>query len=105
MAEMNNRILPVGIQSFEEIREKGYLYVDKTDTIWQLANRGKKYNYLSRPRRFGKSVLVDKSGSPGRGSGRTGQGTDRLEGSGIKGSGIKDIQKERAKASYHILTR
>ena len=59
MAEMNNRILPVGIQSFEEIREKGYLYVDKTDTIWQLANRGKKYNYLSRPRRFGKSVLVD----------------------------------------------
>ena len=41
MAEMNNRILPVGIQSFEEIREKGYLYVDKTDTIWQLANREK----------------------------------------------------------------
>ena len=59
MVEINDRRLPVGIQSFEEIREEGYLYVDKTDIIWQLANRGKKYNYLSRPRRFGKSVLVD----------------------------------------------
>ena len=59
MIETNDRKLPVGIQSFEEIRKQGYLYVDKTDIIWQLANRGKKYNYLSRPRRFGKSVLVD----------------------------------------------
>ena len=59
MIETNDRILPVGIQSFEEIRKGGYLYVDKTNIIWQLANRGKKYNYLSRPRRFGKSVLVD----------------------------------------------
>ena len=59
MVEINDRKLPVGIQSFEEIREQGCLYVDKTDIIWQLANRGKKYNYLSRPRRFGKSVLVD----------------------------------------------
>ena len=59
MVETNDRKLPVGIQSFEEIREQGCLYVDKTDIIWQLANRGKKYNYLSRPRRFGKSVLVD----------------------------------------------
>ena len=59
MVETNDRRLPVGIQSFEEIREQGCLYVDKTDIIWQLVNRGKKYNYLSRPRRFGKSVLVD----------------------------------------------
>ena len=59
MVETNDRRLPVGIQSFEEIRRQGCLYVDKTDIIWQLANRGKKYNYLSRPRRFGKSVLVD----------------------------------------------
>ena len=57
--KMNERRLPVGIQSFEEIRKGGYLYVDKTDIIWNLVNRGKKYNYLSRPRRFGKSVLVD----------------------------------------------
>ena len=59
MIEANDRKLPVGIQSFEEIRKEGYLYVDKTDIIWQLAQKGKKYNYLSRPRRFGKSVLVD----------------------------------------------
>ena len=59
MVETNNRILPVGIQSFDVIRKEGYLYVDKSDIIWQLANSGKKYNYLSRPRRFGKSVLVD----------------------------------------------
>ena len=55
----NNRRLPVGIQSFKEIRRGKYLYVDKTDIVWQLANNGCKYNYLSRPRRFGKSVLVD----------------------------------------------
>lgn len=59
MIETNDRILPVGIQSFEEIRKGGYLYVDKTDIIWHLANKGKTYNYLIRPRRFGKSVLVD----------------------------------------------
>ena len=59
MTETRNRRLPVGIQSFEEIREGGYLYVDKTDIVWELTNRGRKYNYLSRPRRFGKSVLVD----------------------------------------------
>ena len=59
MIDMNDRKLPVGLQSFEKIRKGGYLYVDKTDIIWQLANRNKTYNYLSRPRRFGKSVLVD----------------------------------------------
>ena len=59
MVEINDRKLPIGIQSFEKIRKEGYLYVDKTDIIWQLANRNKTYNYLSRPRRFGKSVLVD----------------------------------------------
>lgn len=52
------RRLPSGIQSFEEIREGNYIYVDKTDLVWQLAN-GDKFNYLSRPRRFGKSLLVD----------------------------------------------
>ena len=37
MVEINDRKLPVGIQSFEKIRKDGYLYVDKTDIIWQLA--------------------------------------------------------------------
>lgn len=59
MANNEFRKLPVGIQSFNVIREEGYLYVDKTDMIWKLANNGKQYNYLNRPRRFGKSVLVD----------------------------------------------
>ena len=59
MAKINRRRLPVGIQSFKVIREEGYLYVDKTDIVWQLANEGDKFNYLSRPRRFGKSLLVD----------------------------------------------
>ena len=59
MEETNERRLPVGIQSFHEIRREGYLYVDKSDIVWKLVNKGKKYNYLSRPRRFGKSVLVD----------------------------------------------
>ena len=59
MANNKFRKLPVGIQSFNKIREEGYLYVDKSDIIWKLANNGLQYNYLSRPRRFGKSVLVD----------------------------------------------
>lgn len=59
MAKIKRRKLPVGVQSFRKIREEGYLYVDKTDIVWELANNGDQYNYLSRPRRFGKSVLVD----------------------------------------------
>ena len=57
--EASKRRLPVGIQSFEKIRKENYLYVDKTDLVWKLANKGQKYNYLSRPQQFGKSVLVD----------------------------------------------
>lgn len=53
---MQQRKLPLGIQDFEEMRRDGYLYVDKTDMVWQMAN-GNKYNYFSRPRRFGKSLL------------------------------------------------
>jgi len=50
--------MPKGIQSFEEIRNGGYIYVDKTDYVWKIAN-GNKYNFLGRPRRFGKSLLAD----------------------------------------------
>ena len=38
------RILPVGIQSFTKIRRDGFLYVDKTDLVWELVNKGKQYN-------------------------------------------------------------
>ena len=49
--------LPIGIQTFSEIRENGYLYIDKTKQIHQVLNGGK-YYFLSRPRRFGKSLLL-----------------------------------------------
>ncbi len=50
------RKYPIGIQTFSEIIRGGYLYVDKTDLVWQLAHYAK-YIFLSRPRRFGKSLL------------------------------------------------
>ncbi|MDR2170464.1 MAG: AAA family ATPase, partial [Planctomycetaceae bacterium] len=49
--------LPIGIQSFEDLRSNNYLYVDKTKIIYQLISKGK-VHFLSRPRRFGKSLLV-----------------------------------------------
>lgn len=49
--------LPIGIQTFSEIREEKYLYVDKTDLALRLVETGK-YYFLSRPRRFGKSLFV-----------------------------------------------
>lgn len=48
---------PIGIQSFDQIIEDGYVYIDKTDLVYRLATEGKIY-FLSRPRRFGKSLLV-----------------------------------------------
>jgi hypothetical protein len=54
----NNRKMPVGIQTFEKIVEEGYLYVDKTDLMFKLANGSSPFIFLSRPRRFGKSLLI-----------------------------------------------
>lgn len=51
------RKLPIGIQTFEKIRTGNYLYVDKTDLVWQMASSNTPY-FLSRPRRFGKSLLL-----------------------------------------------
>ena len=51
------RKYPIGIQTFSEIIREGYVYVDKTDLVWQLVNYAK-YIFLSRPRRFGKSLLT-----------------------------------------------
>lgn len=52
-----SKIYPIGIQNFEKIRRDGYFYVDKTALIYQMAKTGS-YFFLSRPRRFGKSLLV-----------------------------------------------
>lgn len=49
--------LPIGLQNFKNIIEEGYLYVDKTRQIYDLITEGKLY-FLSRPRRFGKSLLL-----------------------------------------------
>ena len=49
--------LPVGIQTFSNIIEDGMLYVDKTEYVWRMIHLSK-YIFLSRPRRFGKSLLV-----------------------------------------------
>ncbi|WP_455634011.1 AAA family ATPase, partial [Parabacteroides sp.] len=54
---MSNKIYPIGIQNFEKIRRDGYFYVDKTALVYQLAKSGS-YYFLSRPRRFGKSLLL-----------------------------------------------
>ena len=48
---------PIGIQSFDRIREDGYVYVDKTALVYELVSTGKIY-FLSRPRRLGKSLLI-----------------------------------------------
>ena len=54
---MSQRIYPIGVQNFESLRKDGYLYVDKTALIHKLVMTGR-YYFLSRPRRFGKSLLI-----------------------------------------------
>ena len=55
---MAKRLLPIGIQSFREIREGDFYYVDKTGYALRMVGEGKHY-FLSRPRRFGKSLFLD----------------------------------------------
>ena len=55
--ETSIRRYPVGIQTFERIREEGYLYIDKTDLVWKMTKESP-FVFLSRPRRFGKSLLT-----------------------------------------------
>lgn len=57
MENFSNRRYPVGIQTFSRIIEEKYLYIDKTDLLWKLAHYST-YIFLSRPRRFGKSLLT-----------------------------------------------
>ena len=54
---MSNKIYPIGIQNFEKIRNDGYFYIDKTALMYQMVKTGS-YYFLSRPRRFGKSLLI-----------------------------------------------
>ena len=54
---MNSKIYPIGVQNFESLRKDDYFYIDKTALVYQLARTGR-YYFLSRPRRFGKSLLI-----------------------------------------------
>ena len=54
---MSNKIYPIGVQNFESLRKDGYFYIDKTELIYRLIKSGR-YYFLSRPRRFGKSLLI-----------------------------------------------
>ena len=58
MESLNTKRYPIGIQSFSKIREGNYLYIDKTECIYHLAHSNSSYVFLSRPRRFGKSLLT-----------------------------------------------
>ena len=54
---MSHKIYPIGIQNFESLRQDGYFYIDKTALMYQMVKTGR-YYFLSRPRRFGKSLLL-----------------------------------------------
>ena len=57
--EMENlRRYPIGIQTFSKIREGNYLYIDKTEYVYRMTHSASSYMFLSRPRRFGKSLLT-----------------------------------------------
>jgi hypothetical protein len=80
---------PIGIQSFESLRTNGYVYVDKTAYIYKLATEGK-YYFLSRPRRFGKSLIVSTMAAYFRGKREL-----------FKGLAIENLEKEWT--SYPVL--
>lgn len=85
--EENFRRYPIGIQNFEDLRNNDCVYVDKTELIYRLTHTNKVY-FLSRPRRFGKSLLVstleayfwEKRTVSGLGYGDSGKGLDGLSG-------------------------
>ena len=80
-----SKLYPIGIQNFEDLRKRDYIYVDKTALIYQLISTGK-YYFLSRPRRFGKSLLIStleayfsgKRELCRAGNGEAGEGVDRV---------------------------
>ena len=55
---MARKLYPIGIQTFEEIRKNDFFYIDKTEYVYRMTHTNGKYFFLSRPRRFGKSLLV-----------------------------------------------
>ena len=56
--EVQQKLYPIGIQTFSELIRKNYLYIDKTEYVYRMTHSASKYKFLSRPRRFGKSLLT-----------------------------------------------
>ncbi|WP_294591011.1 ATP-binding protein [uncultured Bacteroides sp.] len=56
--ELKQKLYPIGIQTFSELINKNYLYIDKTEYVYRMTHSASKYMFLSRPRRFGKSLLT-----------------------------------------------
>ena len=57
--ERQGRLYPIGIQTFEKIRVGNYMYIDKTEYVYRMVHSASNYIFLSRPRRFGKSLFGD----------------------------------------------
>ena len=80
------KLYPVGIQNFEKLRKEGYFYVDKTALMYRLVTTGS-YYFLSRPRRFGKSLLISTLEAYFQGKRELFDGlASRRSGSGIRSS-------------------
>ena len=60
MKQQSLKRCPIGIQTFEEIINKDYLYIDKTEYVYRMAYGASKYYFLSRPRRFGRRSRLKK---------------------------------------------
>lgn len=58
MEAMPQKLYSIGIQTFSEIRKGNYVYIDKTEYVYRMTHSGSKAVFLSRPRRFGKSLLT-----------------------------------------------
>ena len=71
------RLYPIGIQTFSKLREGNYVYVDKTELVYRMTHGASGYIFLSRPRRFGKSLLTSTLQV-------SGEGVDKLSGASFR---------------------
>ena len=77
------RLYPIGIQTFSKLREGNYVYVDKTELVYRMTHGASSYIFLSRPRRFGKSLLPE-GAVRGLGYQEIGEGMDELSGASFR---------------------
>ena len=78
------RLYPIGIQTFSKIREGNFLYVDKTEYVYRMTHSASSYMFLSRPRRFGKSLLTSTLHSYFSGREELFRGMDTVSGSALR---------------------